>query len=420
MNADRAFSRLQAANPKPAQQLRDVEPPDTTAFLAVIQQRSHSMQTRTAPTPTGLPPRRPRKWLVPALSAAVIVAAAVVAAILFAGGTDQPDVATTIPEGPQSSALDLVQELVAAANAGDLEAVLEILSPQANCDVVAPGTEVETCEGFWGANIAMGGVHEIDCAGAEPPYQCTLSMTSEAHAALGLETSRVRSPYPIALDANGLLITQGLSGLNSFFGTHAVDLRVWAYMQERYPELNVNTTFGVNPNTAEGGAAMLEAARELNDPLRLVGELESAFENLDFEGLDGLATSFRCSLFTDVTDQCSDVAFFLNALNADVTVDCGGRTGVDGEITCPVTLSTDIHDALGAQPTVTEAVIGYRGGTIERVAFNQVWSNDASLNDGFLNAARSQEDLFDGDQPSIDRASADRWLAFATSYPPGS
>lgn len=383
------------------------------------------MQTQTTKTTPGLPPKKPlAKWLIPAVSAAAIVAVAVIAALLFAGGSDQPDVATTVPNGPQSSALELVDELVVAVNAADLDRVLEILSPRANCDVVAPGTEVETCEGFWGTNIALGGELEIECLRQDQPYQCTIYFTSDAHEALGYGNFRVRNSFPIDVDENGRLITEPFSGTSqTFFGTNAVDFRMWAYMQERYPDLNVDRLYGVNPNTAEGGAAMLEAARELNDPIRLSGELQTAFETLDFDNLGGLAVANACSLVGATTHRCSDVALFLRSLNAELTVDCTGRTGVENEIVCPVTLVTDIHRTLGSGSTVADATIRYRGGTIERVSFDQSWSDDQATSDGFFADAMTQDglfDLFDGDRPVFTGNSADAWLAFATSFDPGS
>lgn len=425
MQVEAAFRRLELANPvaDPVSLLE--RRPDPAAFLRTVQERS--LQLR-APDPSGdqQPPRR-RVWLRAALAgAAAVIVAIVLVAVLTSGGDAPPDIATTLPDttvpstvpvDPESAILEQVDALEAAGNAGDLGAVLAVLSPEANCDVAAPGTEVETCEQFWGANIGMGGSFVIECTPSGLiPVPCTVAFQSEVHVALGYPDHEVSSSIPMSLDADGRLITGAVDATAPNFsgGGDATDRRLWAFMEEMFPEMGVSPNFGPNPYDFDAGVAALEAARALNDPYRLAVEFERAFDAGDLSAA-GDSRFLRCA-----TDEgsgfCDDFLAFMSAIDGGLSLDCTGQPAVDGEITCPVVLSSAIHDALASAPVTADGIMTYRGGSVRTFTLDLRFSEDPSVHDAFFEFARSQQALFDGELPIYDETTGPLWLIAAEEF----
>lgn len=431
MRADAAFRRLADANPVPEPGSLRTERVPAAVFLVTTQQRSSTMQTseRTL-TATPEPPRERPSWLKPVLVGAAAVLAAILIVVFVVGSGEQtPDVATTLPtqtslpEAPESSVLERIEQWQAAINAGDLEEVLALLSPDSNCDVGAPGTVVETCEQFWGANLGLGAQVDLSCAGAEPPFACILAMNSEAHAALGYPDHNVRSSFPIDIDADGRLITGEVDATAPNFsgGGNETDFRWWAFMREMYPEMPISATFGPNPYDAESGAAMLAAAREMNDPHRLASALTTAFESGDFSDVGPMLSLGRCN-----TDRgsglCQDVVPFLTLIDASLALQCDGVEPGDGTITCPATMSSRVHDALGSGPTTFDATIEYRGGAVQLLLLDLAFAADPVTDDAFFAYALDQPDLVrrsDATQPRYSAATADIWIQAAQDFSSG-
>lgn len=388
------------------------------------------MQTRERSLATEPPPQTPRsRWLVPALAAAAAVVLAIVLVVFLSSADDaSPDVvttlpglpSTTVPATPEAAARNQVAALVSAANAGDLGGVLAVLSPDAKCDVSAAGTRTETCEQFWGANIAMGGRFDMVCAGATLPFSCSLDMMSESHTALGYPDHVVSSTIPVEIDAEGLLVTGPVSGTRSNFsgGGDATDFRWWRFMQGMFPEMPISGTFGPNPYDAAAGAAMLEAARAMNDPIRLAAALEEAIVTGDFSELDGFITTARCN--TDVsTGSCRDLIPFLQSVDASLAIDCP-NPAVDGAITCEMSMFSDIHESLGSGPSTFDGTIEFRGGTVQGLTLDLAFSEDLDEHLRFLESARSRPDLYepDGERPIFTSDTAPLWLQAAQAFEP--
>lgn len=431
MRADLAFRRLADANPVPVPGSLRTERVPAAVFLATTQQRSSTMQTRERNlTVSPEPPRRVSTWLKPALAGAVVILITFLIVVFAVGSSERaPDVVTTLPSqtslpaAPDASVFDRIDQWQAAINAGDLVEVLALLSPESNCDVAAPGTVVETCEQFWGANLGFGAQVELTCSGAEPPLACTLDMTSEAHAALGYPDHVVRSSFPIDIDGDGRLITGEVDATAPNFsgGGDDTDFRWWAFMRDMYPAMPISATFGPNPYDAESGTAMLVAAREMNDPHRLASALTTAFESGDFSGVGPMLSRGRCN--TDRgSGRCQDVVPFLTLIEAALEMNCEGVEPGNGTITCPATMSSQIHEALGSGPTSFDATFEHRGGAVEVLLLDLAFETDPAADEAFFAHALGQPDLVSQSNPTQPRysaATADLWIEAAREYADG-
>lgn len=380
MRGDFAFERLREANPVPEPIRLDEAVTDRAALLTAITERKNEMQTQENDRVATRPPAGPRRWLVAAAVAVVVLAAVSIIALLV-----RPDntVATTIPS-PETEAnpIPILDEWVDAMNQGDLEGALAVLSPEASCDL--PFGEVDTCRDHLGYLIAIGTHFEKNSCGESPPYRCGFDLTSELHATMGYPNYALPMNPEVSLDGDGLLVAD-------FFGSipwettpyMPADSRdIWSYMGPKYPELRVGQ-FGPSPYTAEAGEAAMDAARELNDPDAVVERVDMLL------GRYG-APAQQCTT-QDGNRFCPDLVAFLEAIGATFDLDCGSAS--DGQIPCALVVDSDIHQTLDSGPSTGDMTINYRGGRAWTLDVDLWFSADTDVHDAFMAYAESQPGL---------------------------
>ena len=312
--------------------------------------------------------------------------------------------ADAAPAGPLSETA-LVTDFTEAVNSGDLDVLRAVIATDASCETGLPGPD--SCGDFWGNTLAIGGRIELrNCRPAVGPFdeRCDLSMTSELHTVMGFDGFDPGGSVLLRTDTDGGLIPlPQIDPTGSFLDPAGqAEFRLWAYMVERYPELSINPMFGPVPYDYESGLKMLEAGRELNDPIRLAGEVEA--------GLDAGGS------FGELVQE-SGFFRFLDAVNADLEFDCSGRETVGGQVSCPATLVTDVHRTLGSGPVETTLTVAARGGLLATFEPVLLWFDDPTLQADFIAFGRDRGNRFTADNsPVFNLGTVEDWLATAVEY----
>jgi hypothetical protein len=363
--------------------------------------------------PDPSPPRR--RWaLVAAAVAVVVLVGGLIYLVADPGDSspaDDPAPPTTTPadpsviEPPSEAAL---AELTAAMDLGELDDVLAVLSPESNCALPGGGSERETCEQQFGFLLAIGGFLEPSC---ERPDLCRLTFGSELHAVMGYPDGRL--PIPFELDGQGRVAVRFDKAPveRPFVGTGDDTGRLWVRLGQMRPDLDVSANFGPALYDREAGEALMAAATALNDPASVAAALQTAFDE------QYLYNPGRC-VTQDGSRNCTSLFEFLYAIDADIQLACQSATG--DTVPCSVTMTSDLHAALGSEPTITPAEIVIRGGVVTSLTLEVRFAADPDVNDAFLAHAATVDGLFEqlgsGTRPLLTAESAPAWLAAAQDY----
>ena len=313
--------------------------------------------------------------------------------------TSQPAAAPLLSESP------LVADFIDSVNSGDVEAAMGLIDTEASCATGLPGSE--NCGDFWGNNIGIGGqISFSNCEGVTGLFEerCDLEMTSELHSVFGYAEFSPGGAVLLRTDNDGRLIPfPRINPSGAFLDpSGTADFRLWEYMAENYPELNVNLNFGPNPYDYESGLAMLAAATTLNDPVRLLREVE-----------EGLAAGGRFRVLVN-NDAFSG---FLDEVSAVIDFECAGQESIDGEASCPATVMTDIHAALGQGPTQLDVGLKAQGGDLKGLDLDLTFFDDLDEHDVFIEFARSIGVGFtNAGEPIFNLISAPEWVSAAAEY----
>ena len=409
---DEAFRRLAQADPVPADAERPLRAWSTTTLLDTVDQRSGATDAgqagrsarRLAPSE-----RRRGNVLVAAAAFAFVVIAIGAAVWLARPAVPEREVATTVAPEPDSLP-GLGADLAETVNRGDLDAALTLLSPQSDCDLPVPGSNVETCGELWGELIAIGGTLDVRCAGADS-RRCSTSFTSELFAIMGYPDIALPGPALTGLDGDGRVIADAsqIPVTRAYMPEGAGD-RLYTYLRQHYPEFDHDPVFGPQPASREVGLAKLEAARALTDPARIVAERQAAFDNSFASPIPG-----QC-LTQDGTLDCAALFAFLRTIDAELDLDCDPDTAEGGILACPLTITSDIHTILGGGPASTEAELMLRGGVVARLTLELRFAADAALHDAFAAYAAGVDGLYRGPRPIYEPEAAPAWLAAAEAF----
>lgn len=341
-----------------------------------------------------------------AASAFALVVAVFALNLVLAPGSDQE-----IRDLPAPSLQEKANQFGTFINSGDLESGLEMLSAESNCDAPAPDSfSVETCEQHWGHMVAMGAdVRFEDCS--ETTGQCYMTWGSELFEIMGYPDHRLAAWIPMSIDEAGLLVVDMFSGIpetGSFMPDRSV-VPLYDYLQENRPDLRVSSISGPDPKDYEGGLALMEAARFVNDPQRIITNLESALVEIP-PILPRFCESGSALI------PCRDLFQFLQNIEAEVGLECDVSTAADGTIRCPVSMTSAIHDALGSGPSSTEAIIEYQAGMVRKLTLDIQFAADPLLHEEFIEFARSNDLLYQGEEPVYTEDTAADWIAAAETF----
>lgn len=403
------LQRLRDANPYPHPEDLLEAQRDKTLLLADIDERSRSMSVQQSPPKpeTDQPRRGTNRNLVAGLAFAMTILVVGVAIVAIVGDSD-PAVMDSTPDAVQGDPRPLVDEWVDAMNRGDLAAALAVLSPETSCDL--PNTGPETCEQHLGYLIAIGTHIEKETCRESSPYRCSFGLTSQLHATLGYPNFSLPMRPELSLDGNGLLVADFFGNIDTstpYFPSEGGDL--WRVMEADYPELNITLPWGPDPYDERAGVAAMEAAREYNSPERVLQALQSTLEIYVASGVR------QC--MSEAGSECAAYTGFLKGINAQLTWDCDPATARDSVITCPVTVDSDIHQAIGSEPANGEITVTYRGGRAQVVEFALPFAAEAPTNDAFLAYAETVDGLFnDNERPVWTAESAATWIAAAQDF----
>jgi hypothetical protein len=402
MSEQETLRRLMQANPYPAATaLRDASPPDAV-LIALIEERTRTMSTTEETQVVKGDPRSPgRGPLVAAVALGAILLVAV--ALLLAGG-DEPEVVEPVAPPVEQ----LTGEFSSAINRGDLEGALALLSPESDCNLPFSGFE-ETCEISWGFPVGSQATIGFENCGSEPPTTCTMELSGGFMAAMGYPNSVSRDQIGADIDPEGMLVIDQSSVVAQSLLPDDALTTLWRYMDARFPELDIDLTFGPSPYDLAAGQAALQAAQELNDPQRIADQLQGI---LSVHAASGLS---QCTN-QDGTRDCRDLMGFLQAISAELTLQCDPSLAADFAITCPMTIDSDVHRALGSDPTTTEVAIDYRGGTARNLEFHLVFA-DRATHDAFVVFAGSKPDLVhENGRPVWTGETGAAWVAAAEEF----
>lgn len=302
---------------------------------------------------------------------------------------------------------------VAAVNEGDLDAALADLSPDASCDL--PVGAFETYEDHLGYLVAIETHIEVRDCRETPPYRCSFSFTSGLHATLGYPSYALPVTTEFALDDQGLLMGDFFSAIDPqtpYFPRESGDL--WDWMRPNYPELNIGPTFGPELYDAEAGVAAMEAAREFNGPERIIDQLQGALTTNSLAGVGQCSTG-------GLSTNCSDLSAFLRSINAQLVLGCDPSTAGAGTITCPVTFDSDVHRALGSEPSGSEMTIVFRGGKAQAIELVLTFAQEQTVNDQFMEFARTVDGLVgeSSGRPVWTGETGPGWVAAAEAFVSG-
>lgn len=348
---------------------------------------------------------RPTTGILVAAASFVLVLALLGLNVFLTSGGDQ------IGDSPARGLQELADELAASINSGDLESGLRMLSPESNCDANAPDSfSVETCEQHLGHMVGLGAdVRFQNCS--ETTGECYMTWGSELFEIMGYPDHRLAAYVPMSVDEAGLVVIDlfsGIPGGGSFMPDRSV-VPLYDYLQQNRPELRVSSISGPDPKDFEGGLALMEAARFVNDPQRIINDLEEAFVEFPptFPGSchSGSASTFCRTLFE-----------FLQGIQAELDLDCDVSTAENGTITCPVSMTSAIHDALDGGPSRTEATIEYQAGSVRNLTLDLQFAADPSLHQDFIDYARSSNALYEGEVPVYTEETAADWIATAEAF----
>lgn len=371
-----------------------------------------------------------RRWVL--VAAATIAAAVAGALFLLARDDESPvvvDPAPTSSPAPEPTGrrpvAEILDELAAAFEDGEDGDVLALLSPESDCDVPVPGGPRETCEQAVGFMLAIGARLDPRC-NRDDPGDCSRSaIGSEVHDVMGHPDQTI--PLPFVIDDDGLVeIRLGEANVfRAFVGTGGDTGRLWMALRDLRPDLSVSAQWGPLLNDREHGEALLEAAYALTEPVAIVESFESFIDRQ----LQPSHPPVRCETQFGRTD-CAGLFDFLYALAADIGFDCS--TSPDGtaapaavdrdSATCTVSITSDIHAALGSDPTTVPAAFSFRAGLIREFTFELRFAADPDVDDAFIEQAMTVDGLFrqigasDQLTPVFTEESAAAWLAVAADF----
>lgn len=420
MSEQETLRRLIEANPYPGGVgLRSSSPSD--AVISLIEERTRTMATKEDIRIPGEARKTPGRGPLIAAAAFVVVLLGVAVGLLVSAG-DEPDgndpaidppeetVATTVAADTEANPLPVVDQWVAAMNEGDLEGALAVLSPEASCDLPSGG--IDACRDHLGYLIEIGTHFEESSCVESPTYRCNFDLTSELHATMGYPAYTLPMFPTFTLDEDGLLVADFFGNVpvtRPYIPLEAVDL--WAYMQPKYPELNIGQPFGPDPYTAEAGVAVMEAAREINDPVRIVEGLQNILGVYAASGIDTCTTG-------DGNKPCSELLDFYEAIEAGLDLQCDTAAASEDEIPCVLTVDSAIHRALGSGATTEDVTVSYRGGRARGLALEVRFSTDPEVQETFVEFARTQPGLTlaNNDRLRFSAETAPLWMAAAEEF----
>lgn len=186
------------------------------------------------------------------VAAFVAVLSIGVVAVLLSRSPEQTPPETASPR-------EVVDTLVNAINAGDLDTAISLFAEDAQC--VAPG--LPTCGDLLGFFVAAEGqvTFESCAVDIEPYLQCWGYLHTSIHDALGISSERLalQPNFPPAFIVEGGLVVQ-FNFNTPFTGDEALDGELWSYLQSNGADyLNEN---GVPSFSADIVPRLLEDARE--------------------------------------------------------------------------------------------------------------------------------------------------------------
>jgi len=100
--------------------------------------------------------------------------------------------------------------------------------------------------------------------------------------------------------------------------------------------------------------------------------------------------------------ECARLVNFLKAIEAQMSVECDPETAEAGIITCPLTIESGIHQALGSGASTSEAVIEYRGGLTQTLQMEIRFADDPAVHDAFVAYAATVDGLFQDGELVLD------------------
>jgi hypothetical protein len=406
MTNELAFERLREANPVPEPGSLEQVTSDRDVLLALVMERTETMQTQEHEK-VATAPRRPNGWLIAAAAAAAIVVTVGLINLI-----DQPaeTVATTVPVEDEANPLPVLDQWVDAMNQGDLDGALAVLSPEASCDLPFGG--LDTCEDHLGYLVEIGTHFEQLSCRESSPYRCSFDLTSELHAVMGYPDYTLPMNPTFTLDDDGLLIADFFGNIpvsKPYIPSEAVD--IWGYMQPKYPDLNIGPQFGPDPYTAQVGVAVMEAAREINDPDRVVEQTLNPLSRFSPAGIRTCSTQ-------DGDLQCRDLLEFLEAIGSQLTFECDTASIVDDTISCVVTVDSEIHRTLGSGPSSSEMSLEYAGGRAQRMSMTVLFSADPVVHEAFIEYVRAGGDpaLVNNGRLRLNADNGPLWVAAAEDF----
>jgi hypothetical protein len=377
-------------------------------LLEAIDERTRPMQTR--PTKTRPPAVKRPRFKGPLVAGAVFALVVLIIGVAFI--LSQDDVQPDVIDAPETTALEQGDRWAEAMNRGDLDGALALLSPEANCDL--PVGEVETCEQHLGYLVAIGTRFEKTSCTEVEPIRCFYQLTSDLHSTLGYPEYSLPMDTAFEVDDSGLLVADFFSTAPvtsySYWPDEAGDL--WSFMLPDHPEIVIDRYFG-SPNHYDQalGIAAMDSAARFNDPARIFTEFQTSLDR----GFLPSVPPARCAL-PEGTVDCNSLFEFLLSISAGVELNCDYTAAAADTLVCPLTIDSDIHSALGSGPSTTEGTVTYRGGRLQGLTLDLVFSDDPAVQDAFMVFASAQDGLFSGDVPSYSEETGPAWLEAAREF----
>ena len=353
----------------------------------------------------GSPPDRPRAWVV---AAAIAAMALVAVGLLVTLDRSRWPVAGSSADRTMAMA----DAWVDAMNRGAVEEALDLLSPEAVCDLRTPTGDVETCEQHLGYVAAIGTHFERRSCRDTAPHRCSYDLTSDLHATLGYPNHTLQMNVVFGLDERGLLVADFFGGAdtsNAYYPGEAGQF--WVWLATENPDMAVDFDFGPDVYDAKAGEAVMAAAQSFTDPSRVATLMQTALDERDASGM------LQCGT-PDGSRACSDLVAFLGGIDADLDLECDTAGVIDFTIPCEAAMDSAIHRALGTGPSLTELTIHYRGGGARGFEFDLRLAGDEERHDELLEYARGHPELH-GARPVWNAQSGPAWVAAAEELAEG-
>jgi hypothetical protein len=264
------LDRLAAANPAPEHGL-DID--DSTLLLA-IRERSVDMSTNTehqatrgTPPPTSpQSPRRRSGWVAAVAAFAVVVAAGIAVVLVTSTGTvseqdvvDTPPTTAVTPTTQAQAQISVVEALaikdayIAAANAGNTDAVLALFEPDSGVFVGDVTTDLDTFERYLVFSIAQGMTVTARGCTTEPIENAIrLRCESSRHQYLAKAVGAPAAEGTLTLTISAVGISLFVESFNSDFDQALVNVPFDRWLKGTHPEVfDARVSFGTWDSIAE-------------------------------------------------------------------------------------------------------------------------------------------------------------------------